>query len=193
MATGPDISQHLRERADFYDKLTPTEMKAFDEVKAFVEKTTDNLQSKQRESVGEANEYERQYTSFFGLAISFIVAGLLSSPPIPASTFANRLFYTGAIITASVAAVFLFFEYRTVSKHFDKWIKGANEAMKYVASGDWRTPGELNQWIDAQQAAIPEKSTKVTQVIEVILVGSAFVMLTMWLIEALFNPNWPIF
>ncbi len=189
---GPDVSQHIRDRASDLDTLTASEAYAINELQDIVQKNIDLVQVRQDLVITESNQYERQYTSFFGLAISFIIAGLLSSQPGIDSTLAARVFYLLTIVVASLAALFLFLEFIFASRHFDKWTKANNDIIDYINDGNWHNPNEISEWMEKRQAKVPEKSTRAIIITELVLVSLAFVLLTMWLYETLFNPDWPI-
>ncbi|HTE58231.1 MAG TPA: hypothetical protein VK694_05805 [Verrucomicrobiae bacterium] len=192
MGKGPSLAKYIQERGKYFDSLSPGELKAQDELLAFLQKTTDNIEAKQDQVTTESNEYERQYTSFFALAISFIVAGLLSSPPVKDATQASRVLYFAAIITATLAAVFLLSEYIFVSRLFSKWQSNNERILRYIAQGQWNDPPGLETWINQTQSKVPKKSTRAILFIEIFLISLAFVLLALWLYETLFNPNWPL-
>lgn len=190
---GPDALQHLIDRASVLDSLTPSERRALNELQGVVQKNIDVVSAKQDFVTSEANQYERQYTSFFALAISFIIAGLLSSPPSISSTNATKVLYFATIVAAAAAAIFLFFEYVFVSRLYGKWTKANSDILEYINNGNWRSPTDMSNWMSKRQAKVPQRSTRAVIVIEIILVTSSFLFLGAWLFETLFNPDWPFF
>lgn len=189
---GPDVLQHLQDRAAALDALSPSEAKAIEELQAIVQKNIDTVEAKQDLVVVESNQYERQYTSFFALAISFIIAGLLSCPPQIDATNAAKVFYFLTIMVASIAAIFLFLEYIFVSRLYGKWAKANNDMLGYINGGNWRSPNDMSRWMAERQAQVPQRSTRAIIIIEIILVTAAFSLLGLWLFETLFNPDWPL-
>lgn len=188
--SGPDIFQYLQERSADLESLTPSELRAFDELNTIIQKNIDTFESKQDFIVTESNQYERQYTSFFAVSISFIIAGLLSAMPETSATLANKVFYSASILSALIAAAFLFLEYRYATRFYDKWLGTTSDILEYINHGNWKNPDELTTWIASKQASTSKRSTTLVFKIEVTLIGLAFACSGMWLIEALFNPDW---
>ena len=187
---GPDIAQYLVERAESIKQLSKEEGQAFKELNVFVQKTLDTVNEKQNIATADSNQFERQYTGFFLLAISFIVGGMLAVQPGLDATLAARLLYIATIMTASVAAVFLFSEYYFVNRLFGKAIKANDDIMQYIVGGNWKSPTELRDWMFTRQSRVPKHSTQVIMVLEFIFVPLSFILLALWLIETLFNPSW---
>ncbi len=187
------LIRYLDARSEYFDSLSKSQLKAQDELLLFLQKSADNLQSKEDQISAEANQFERQYTSFFALAISFIVSGMLQAVPTSNSTVNARILYFAALMSAVIAAIFLFLEYRNTSKFFDSALKHVKNGEVILNNRDLN-PAEIEEQLNSHLAKMPTKSTLWTQRVETLLVIVSFTLLGLWLYETLFNPNfWIIF
>jgi hypothetical protein len=174
--------------------LTESEKKAFQEISDFTDKTNDGFVSKGESVISEINEYERHIAGYFTLAISFIIGGMLSSQltgDIAQETLAARVLFSAAISIALLSALILFLEYIITFRYFGKWQRVYREIILHINEHNWNAPDDLNTWIDTKQKTIKTKPTRVIQIVEVILIALAFLLLIGWLIEKMFNPDFP--
>lgn len=186
----PDVLQYIIDRTAELDSYTPSQIKAVEELVAKVEKTVNVVADKQKQVIAETNEYERQYTSFLALSISFIVAGLLSALPSQDATLATRVFYLLTITTSLIAALLLATEYIFVQKYFNEWSTKQNDILIYITKGNWKTPDEMQAEVDRLEKKLPKRSRGWVLKVELGLIGFSFVAMLLWLIEYFFNPDW---
>jgi len=192
----PPHQQWFTERAKFYNQLTVDEEKAFAELFRFTQEATASVNNSRDDISNQVNEYERHFTGYFTLAISFIIGGLLSNqlPNVDnVETFAARFLFTTTIVIALTSALVLFAEYVSTLRFFNRWQKIQEEIAAYINKHGWQGPDDLNQWITEKQRDVPAKATHVFQTVEMILLTLAFTSLVLWVVEKFFNPNWPIF
>ena len=190
----PDVLQYIIDRTAELDSYTPSQIKAVEELVAKVEKTVSVVADKQKQVIAETNEYERQYTSFLALSISFIVAGLLSALPSQDATIATRVLYLLTIASSLIAALLLATEYIFVQKYFNQWNAKQNEILTYITKGNWKTPDEMQAKVDRLEKKLPKRSRGWILKVELGLIGFSFTTMLLWLIEYFFNPDlWPCF
>jgi hypothetical protein len=190
----PPHQQWFTERSQLYQAMQPGELKAFDELADITLRASNNI-DRQREAISaELNEYERHVTGYFTLAISFIVGGLLSNQLINiggVETRAARVLFVLTIAIALVCGLLLFTEYIITFRLFNRWQKKLEEISAFINGHAWEGPDDLDNWIREKQKTIRQKSTHVIQACEMALLSIAFLSLILWLIEKLFNPDWP--
>ena len=188
----PSQVEYIEGQARLYEYLSGDQEKALEELQEFTTKTVETFQAKKDTLTHEKNELERHRTGYFALAISFVVGGLLSSNLGAGTTFASRFLYLITISTAIITAFLIFLDYSSSYKLFTLWQDACDDIIQYINKLKWKTPTELADWISQRQSTLPTSTSPLVQKLELIFLIVSFLSIIFWLIERLFNPNWPI-
>ncbi len=186
MANDSGLGKYAQEQAEYYERLTPAQLKVNDELQAYANRKISDFETKKNQVTSEVNEYERHFSGYFALAISFIVSGLLANVVKGHDSKGAREFFFIAIVTSLVAALLLFLEYILTYKLFNSWQKNIEQAIEYIYDQSWSNPNALEAWLKKHQE-IPERSTRYVRIAEIILMSIAFISLGSWLYIRLFT------
>lgn len=186
------VQEYFENRANFYNSLTPGEIKANDDITNARESILAEVKTNKDTLNNQANEYERAHTSFFAVTISVIIAGMLNSPPAQNATKPAKIFYLASIISAAVVAVLLFFEYSISKRAFKKWAEDDSKVAEYVNSEKW-SPDTYNEWIKDHNEKAKTETVRFIFLAQEFLLSVSLLLLVCWLYEILFNPSWFIF
>lgn len=181
------FEEYAEQQAHYYDSLSRVQIKVHDELQAFIDKNVSDLKSKSNDISAEVNEYERHFSGYFALAISFIISGSLANVVGGNDSHRSKVFFFTAIVTALIAALVLFGEYMLSYSLFNRWQKNIKESITYVNSLEWGTPQAFDYWLQEHQKDVPEHSTLFLQIVEIILMIVAFACLGCWLYLRLFT------
>lgn len=190
---GPDLYDYITERAAVFDEMSPGELESYKDALKFQEISLQNNKEQKLALTTEANSYDRQFASYFAVAISFIVAALIGFDPGKNLTHASKVLYICALGFALCGALIILFEGLALQRFHRRWSLHLREVGTYISTGGWRAPRELNNWIHDSETNLPRHSPTLFTVITIILVGISFILLLLWQVEVQFNPNWPIY
>jgi len=190
--TGPELEEYFENRYEYLSEVSTTELEIAKDLENLVNKNIERFEKKAELIITEGNEYERQHTGYFAIAISFIIAGLLNVIPTIDNTLATRVLFSIAILSAISAALVLFLEYINNNRFHNAWQIGNDKVINYISRGNWKNPRELDNMIVKLQEEIPKKSKSWAIYIEIVLVSIALISLGVWAIEVVYNPDlWP--
>lgn len=187
--TGPDLEGYFANRIDYFENITPLEKSISDELNMFVQKNLDSFDSKSDFINSQSNEFERQHTGFFVVAISFIIAGLLN---LDASSFTSdtaKMFYLISMVSSLIAMFLLFIEFLIVKKFHSKWQNVNDDIIRYIRFGNWQHPRGLSEWIYNKQntESLPKKSSSSIVYLEIFLVSLSLLSLGLLTVESTYD------
>lgn len=192
MAGTPKLQKYMRDRADYFDTLSQSELKSYEETQKERQEILSKVTDTKNALTSEINEFERTHTSFFAVAISLIIAGMLSNQPARDATHAAQVFYFTSVAAASLTGMLLFLEFSTTKKAFKRWLDHAQQVADYTNSKEW-TPDTFRAWVEKHNANAEKHTPNIFFIAEIALLSLSLAFLLCWLFETLFNPNWPLF
>ena len=84
--TGPQLDEYFEHRFEYLSQVSAEEIQIAKDLENLVNKNLERFERKAQLIITESNEFERQHTGFFAIAISFIIAGLLNVIPTEENT-----------------------------------------------------------------------------------------------------------
>lgn len=186
MATGPDLDDYIDQRAAGYRNMDEHDIRAYRDAVSYVERTVDVSVKARDSAVAENNQFERDLASSYGLAISFMIAGLLSSPLTENQSLAARILFLLTIIFAGISNLLMLADLLSTNRFFKKVINNKEEIAEYASAGEWSSPNEFRDWVSTKQFEQPTSSTGLFRNIAGMALLIAMGLLIAWLAVRIF-------